>query len=918
MTQGLAPQAAELSPVEALIADAYRAAALASVNMRSATAAIEHMRECINATVDLSSAFDRLTAIVNDAAAQDRLQAILGKLRTGLVERAISAELQRLQAKMRSEPDAGITDWLNITASALTRFQLDLAHHLAQAAVGVPAGVDRLASQLASWMALARMERWRECAELFTTIGSDIRVNTTLRGRALAIRAELDLVIFVNVAAAETMLAKANEVAPDDWRVLWMQGKLQASEDGEEHAKSALDFFQRASRAEPDAATPHVSIGEVLQKQGDVAGAETHYSQAARCSLAPSEGYHALIQICGHPALFAERRDRLTNLVERTRSVALSDADTYQAMIAAALVCQSNAVTEEAMVWYARAIEYDPERPQAYLQRGYFHLQKGQFDSAQAAFRRVLEIAPNAVDGYWGLANVAQDKGDWQDVLHWSLASLRRAPDWRDAIVNNLESMAVKLYQDQKEFRLAELVYRSLRRFLGEEYEATYRNLFGNLKYYRADYVEAASQYRRARQVTPQEPRYAANLALALEAEDARNPAGDAIVAEACENARLARELEPQNAEYNEIHQRLEQTQTFIFYYGTAARVLVPSPTRLHILLHPTLVPLAAPDGRLSSELTERMARLRQTIADYAKFTLCDVNFREWPEDDVLPRSCAVEIVGERVLLRVLEASASFESLMAVIEETIRAHLPKLLCHQEAREISKYCSDGAALANEPFLLNALTQHARALLAQEGRIDVEALSAEMQHLVQQPRPAPRIPSALIRQIALPPPSPYVAVSSEIERDYSALEAALPLVQTAVYLRTGVVMRPIQLMPKRELAPAKSLVGIDHRVLSVVTKPGYEDTADFCSHVADVLVSNAESLLHQDMLAYHLHHLRRSVPSLIEVVYSLIGEDALLQALRNKLKQGQSIQNLLAILEEVVLSPTEQHARDPLPT
>jgi tetratricopeptide (TPR) repeat protein len=904
---------AEVSPVDALVAEAYSAAALAGMNMRSASAAIERLRDCMRAPVDPCLALERSAAIINEAGTQDGLQPVLGKLRNSLIERTVAAELQRLQARMRSEPDAGTADWLNVTASALARFQLDLAYRFGQAAVGIATGAEPLASQIANWTALVRLERWRECAELFTTVGNDSRVAAGLRARLLTIRAELDLVVFLEIASAESMLARAREIAPEDWRVLWMQGRLQASKDDYEHEKSAVQQFARAAAADPEVATPLVSIGQALQKQGDVAGAETHFLQAARCAIGPSDGYLALIELCGHPTLFAERRDRLASLVERVRSLALNDADGYQAMIAAARACQSNAAADEAMAWYARAIAYSPARHQAHLEQGYFHLQQRRFDAAQAAFQRVLEIAPNAVDGYWGLANVAQDKSDCKDDLRWSLESLQRAPDWRDAIVSRLESLAVKLYQDQNDYPDAELVYHDLRDFLGEDYEATYRNLLGNLYYYRQGYVEAAAEYRLARRAAPQNARYAANLALALEAEGARNPASDAILAEAYESAERARELQPHNAEYNETHERLEQARRFVVHYGTAARALVPDPTRLRILLHPTLVALATQDGHLAPELSERMERLRRKTVDAAKFTLPGVNFREWDDEGVLPDSCAVEVAGARVLQHVFEGSTSFETLMTWLEDAIRAHLPKLLGHEEAQEISKSCSDGVALASEPALLNELTRRARILLAPDGRLDVDALCADMQALAQQPRPVPPAPAA-DRPTA--PPSPYVGLPSETKHDYSALEAALPAVQADVYERTGVVMPLIRLERTPDLARAEGIVGIDQKVLSGVAKPEREDTAAFCSDVTDVLVPHAGALLHPDMLTYHLRHLRRSVPALIEVVHGLVGEDRLLQALRNRLQQGQSIRNLLAILEEIVLSPAEQHRLDPL--
>jgi len=87
--------------------------------------------------------------------------------------------------------------------------------------------------------------------------------------------------------------------------------------------------------------------------------------------------------------------------------------DDYRAGVAARLAGKP----EAALTHLARAAAAEPENADVALQIGFADLALGRLDQAEAAFRQALELAPGYADARFGLALVAQRRGDPRAAL---------------------------------------------------------------------------------------------------------------------------------------------------------------------------------------------------------------------------------------------------------------------------------------------------------------------------------------------------------------------------------------------------------------------------------------------------------------------------------------------------------------------
>ena len=111
-----------------------------------------------------------------------------------------------------------------------------------------------------------------------------------------------------------------------------------------------------------------------------------------------------LILLYGRPELFAEHESQLKPVVEQL--VRAAPAEAYYGYVAVGTAYASNERMDEARQMFDRAIELDPDRILAFTELGYAESQLKQYEQAEATVRRAIDVAPDAVEGYWAMAQV--------------------------------------------------------------------------------------------------------------------------------------------------------------------------------------------------------------------------------------------------------------------------------------------------------------------------------------------------------------------------------------------------------------------------------------------------------------------------------------------------------------------------------
>jgi len=61
---------------------------------------------------------------------------------------------------------------------------------------------------------------------------------------------------------------------------------------------------------------------------------------------------------------------------------------------------------------HEQEIAANPNSPAAFVDMGWSHVSRGEFDQANAAFEKAVSLDNQSIDGYYGLGVVARRKGD--------------------------------------------------------------------------------------------------------------------------------------------------------------------------------------------------------------------------------------------------------------------------------------------------------------------------------------------------------------------------------------------------------------------------------------------------------------------------------------------------------------------------
>ncbi len=636
----------EPDAMDVALADAYREASLAGIDMRVATEQLEHVRGIAR---DGSLAVEAMIAFseqIAAAAAVDALCVVLRTLRDAVVDAKLAAEAARLQAATAANPETGHAAWLGAIAHAVGIGTVDLAARFAATPLD-PAPSNR--DMVLTGIEATRNARWREAVPVLNLLGYESRIPARQRAVVLAMLAEIHWIVREDAAAARACLKEAEALSADNWRVVFSAGRL--AEQRPRTDESVANSERLLSRANELAGGRHsgplLKLGILRRDAGDLAGAAAFFTRATAATVFPADAYTALIELAGDRALFPSRRDQIKSLVRRAELTAIDTGEAYDAMIAAAEAMHTNEIRDGFDRWIERAMAFSPARFTAYLQRGYYNLEAAELDAAEQDFASAVERAPEAPEGWWGRASVAEERRNWPVLLEMATKTLEYAPDWLDAIVERLEPRANGLVAG--DLAMARTMYHWLDAAISaaDETRLSNPNTAGNIHFFQGDYAKAAHCYRRSLERSPNDGRLHGNLALALERTAGNDPLGN--YRQALAAAEKATHLAPAEADLAKSYRRLRCRQTFVERFGPASRSPEGTVDRIRVFLTESLTGLVVVNGALRPEVLARLQGFREGLKQSHHFTLPSVRFIELtggPADTALQ----VEVAGRLVL----------------------------------------------------------------------------------------------------------------------------------------------------------------------------------------------------------------------------------------------------------------------------
>ncbi|HEV8557696.1 MAG TPA: tetratricopeptide repeat protein [Actinophytocola sp.] len=683
--------------LDVLLADCYRRASLDGAHMVRAAGTIEFVRSAAGDQQDLEVAVDAVAGAI--ATNQDVvLFAALDELRIRLDDAVCEQFRARVRERFQVDADDGWRAWRCAwirglwywTEATWQRFT-DAEFPFPGTALDDVAGLRRARRAIDdnrlgdAYDPLCRLssEPWlpaEERAILLISLGF-IETYTLLRlpaGRSLLEEA--------------TKLGEAVPLVCLGWAAWWLN---QAA--GEDSVDKTRDAFERAEREARRAVELNPHFGRAWSTLGRLAEQDYGQSRAEppefyfRRAMAEGsfEGWADLLRLELDRAGGSQTGSGVEALLDIARRAWPSRE--VDAHLQLATLLGQRGRYDEADQHYVRARELDPTRVTVHTERGYARFEAGDAVTAGTMFASAIELAPESYDGWAGMAWLCEQTGQWDEALShyrralelrpaWEatlagrigeclrhldrpdeaervlLAALRHSPG-ESLLVSGLENLALQLYRERGDVNAAHRIYHDLRAICGADYEATFRNLRGNLAYWFEDYVEAEKEYRRAAEADPGDARLPANVAEALEK---RVRAGDRTALPAAVTAmRQATALAPDDAELREQFAWLERQSAMLERYGPVALERTPTTTAVRVELADEFLPhIVQPDGALLPAFLDKIDAMRMRTHERTGIQLPGIRFSTL--DEPFPGNVQCWLMGASMYVEHLPVGSRF------------------------------------------------------------------------------------------------------------------------------------------------------------------------------------------------------------------------------------------------------------------
>jgi len=520
----------------------FQAVKKTKVNKKKSKELLETIRTAMSKENDIFKIWDIYDEQVGRAYGTE-LQPILIELRDRFEVSIIQSEIERLEEIFKHSRNEGWREWLSIIAEAVSYFRLKFCIALCEKAFLYPAQKSKIVEKLKNAIKLAQHQRWAESYYLFEFLARHDFLSKETRAKLLTTQGQIQLFHFLKSEKAKELLDKAEQLSPNEGRVLCGIGEYWLNQ---KQFEKALPYFERSIEIEAEASLSYTGMGEYYEKLEELDEAEKWYKDAIEKSCGNTAGYMNLLNLYGRKEYFSSHESDIPTLVQQASKVTTEGI--YSIYISAGYVYQINNRFEDAHIWYDFAIKMDETRLGGYISKGECYAIEGNFEQALVNFQTAIQLAPEAVDGYLKLAWLYEDRMIWEDALEWYKKCIPLRPEWEGLIRSKIGEMNLKLlkYKDAKKelikalkidnndlalkviHDLADTYYRNLNdteaaqnifddilQILGESYKARYYNRIGVMKYYFDKNVEAIEAYGKAIDIEPETAVFHSNLALA-------------------------------------------------------------------------------------------------------------------------------------------------------------------------------------------------------------------------------------------------------------------------------------------------------------------------------------------------------------------------------------------------------------------
>jgi tetratricopeptide (TPR) repeat protein/TolB-like protein len=209
----------------------------------------------------------------------------------------------------------------------------------------------------------------------------------------------------IEKAAAPTRSMRAFE--------LYTRAKLALARGGQEANESAADLLSRAIEADPNFVVAQYTLGTVHQALGNRWKAAAQFRAATQLDPTQPEPLKALgdLFLAAPRRLFDQAVEAYTKAIDlrpfyADAHVGLGDAKAAKGDVDGAITA------------YQKALVYNPVNPRVHLSLGkIYYAEKGLYYEAVNAYKRAIDLDPNAVEARMGLGEVYEEKGLYKEAI---------------------------------------------------------------------------------------------------------------------------------------------------------------------------------------------------------------------------------------------------------------------------------------------------------------------------------------------------------------------------------------------------------------------------------------------------------------------------------------------------------------------
>lgn len=584
-----------------IIADAYHFAALQPhIWMSKVTTILENLRIELT-TRSIYDVWTRWQQLEEGGYPVPLLKTLV-QLKRDSYQLYLSEITAQLQADFKENEEQAWLEFIAHYAEAINNWQTDIAEKLCRNCLE---HTPQYKSQIIAFQQLNALHcasRWVECLPFYMKLKEHAALNNEQKALLEATIGQIRLYYLdAQPDAALVHFNKAAELAPELSRTERSFGEVKLKARVFDEARQ--HFFKAIEKTNVDSEM-YLYIGDSYKDDMNLSAAENWYRAGLKINPLDVNYNARMVRLYGEPSLFNQKQAVFLKELEMATLIEPDDFynnTVYNIHRDIAAAYQLNQKNEEAIQWYKKAIELNPDWIIAWIDLGYTYFYMNQFEPAETHFQKAIALAPEAFDGHWALAILYDQQKKYDKAIAAYEKCIELRPEWEHTIRNTegvlfnddkhyekaIEKYkkAVELqpdmsiyhdnlaqaFQSNKQYEEAEKEYKIALELDPDNYSLL--NRMGIFYYNQKNYKSAVEYYQKAIALQPNEYIYYDNLGLAY--------SDNADWENAEEAYKKAIELVPQDAVYiNSLGVRYygqNQYEKSIEYYGKAT-VINPLP----------------------------------------------------------------------------------------------------------------------------------------------------------------------------------------------------------------------------------------------------------------------------------------------------------------------------------------------------